>query len=457
MKDTAHIPVDPRALAVLRAIEAEGESAWFVGGCVRDALIGRPAHDFDIATSARWQRVRAIFQAQGRHVIEAGAKHGSVGVVVDGLVVETTTYRVESSYSDGRRPDDVAFVDEVSLDLARRDFCMNAIAYHPERGLCDPFGGRSDIEAGVVRAVGDARARFEEDPLRILRAVRFCAQLGFVAAEGTREAILESAGDIRRIAKERVLSELEKTLVAPAPGTVIAQYAPAIDEVIPGFLHEDASRVGEQDASLERTARAVDAAPAQAGIRFAALLADMEKTCGNGAARNALRTLKAPRKLIDRACALLDALDEKASACPLRIRLLAAAHGGDLGFVRELVALQRALGSAGDTADEEGVRMQGVLDEVERDPGPLKRSDLAIGGGDLIKAGMAPGPGVASTLDALLFVAIQGGVDNERTALLECAMSGNLPREPAAENLFKKVLKRELTNQAKHRNIQTCA
>ena len=351
MKDTAHIPVDPRALAVLRAIEAEGESAWFVGGCVRDALIGRPAHDFDIATSARWQRVRAIFQAQGRHVIEAGAKHGSVGVVVDGLVVETTTYRVESSYSDGRRPDDVAFVDEVSLDLARRDFCMNAIAYHPERGLCDPFGGRSDIEAGIVRAVGDARARFEEDPLRILRAVRFCAQLGFAAAEETRDAILESAGDIRRVAKERVLAELEKTLVAPAPGAVIAQYAPVIDEVIPGFLRKDASRADKQDASLERTARAVDAVPAQAGLRFAALLADMEKTCGNGAARNALRALKAPRKLIDRACALLDALDEKASACPLRIKLIAAAHGGDLGFVRELVALQRALGSAGDAAD----------------------------------------------------------------------------------------------------------
>lgn len=457
MKDTAHIPVDPRALAVLRAIETEGESAWFVGGCVRDALIGRPAHDFDIATSARWQRVRAIFQAQGRHVIEAGAEHGSVGVVVDGLVVETTTYRVESSYSDGRRPDDVAFVDEVSLDLARRDFCMNAIAYHPERGLCDPFDGRSDIEAGIVRAVGDARARFEEDPLRILRAVRFCAQLGFVAAEGTHDAILESAGDIRRVSKERVLAELEKTLVAPAPGAVIAQYAPVIGEVIPGFLHEDASRAGKQDASLERTAHAVDAVPARAELRFAALLADMEKTCENGVARSSLRALKAPRKLIDRVCMLLDALGEETSACPLHIRLLAAAHGGDLDFVRDLATLQQALGADGDAANGQGAQIRKALDEVERNPGALNRSDLAIGGGDLIQAGMVPGPAVAATLDALLLEVIQGAVDNERTVLIERATSGNLLCEPTAENIFKKVLKRELTNQAKHRNIQTRA
>ncbi|WP_303248963.1 CCA tRNA nucleotidyltransferase [uncultured Slackia sp.] len=457
MTDTAHIPVDPRALAVLRAIEAEGESAWFVGGCVRDALIGRTAHDFDIATSARWQRVRAIFQARGRRVIEAGAKHGSVGVVFDGLVVEITTYRIESSYSDGRRPDDVAFVNEVSLDLARRDFCMNAIAYHPERGLCDPFAGRSDIEAGVVRAVGDARARFEEDPLRILRAVRFCAQLGFEASERTREAILEGAGDIRRVAKERVFAELEKTLVAPAPGGVIAQYAPVIEEIVPGFPNKDANNIDDRRRSLERTAGTMDAVPARAELRFAALLADMEKTWGNGIARSSLKALKAPRKLIDRVCALLDAIDEKASACPLHIRLLAAAHGGDLDFVRELTTLQQALGADDDAEDGRSTRIQEAIDEVERYASALKRSDLAIGGGDLIQAGMAPGPAVAAMLDALLLEVIQGTVDNERTALLERAMGGNLPCEPAAENIFKKVLKRELTNQAKHRNIQTRA
>ena len=449
MENSVCIPIDPSALGVLRALEAAGETAWFVGGCVRDALLGRPAHDFDIATSARWQRVRAIFQAQGRHVIETGAEHGSVGVVVDGMVVETTTYRTESAYSDGRRPDDVAFVDDIALDLARRDFCMNAIAYHPERGLFDPFGGKADIEAGVVRALGDADERFEEDPLRILRAVRFCAQLGFDADERTRDAAVRKAGDIRRIARERVFAELEKTLLAPACGAAIARYRSVVEAAVPGFL--------QLGGGIGRTARALDSLPTRADLRFAALLAGMEEACGKGTAHDRLRTLRAPRKLIARVNALIAAFDEDCDPVPLQARLLVAAHSGDIAFVRDLITLQTALAIFDDASPERGARMSRILDDLESGPVPLKRADLAIGGGELIEAGMPAGPSIAATLDALLLETIRGDLPNERAALLAWATSGSCPCEPGAGNIFQKSLKKELTKKGKHRNIQTCA
>ena len=166
------------ARRVVGALEAAGHEAWVVGGWVRDALLGRPGHDVDVTTSAPWQETARVLRAAGIEVHETGTAHGTVTAVVGGEPVETTTYRVEGAYSDFRHPDEVRFVTDVREDLARRDFTVNAMAFHPKRGLLDPFGGRRDLAARVIRAVGEPRRRFGEDALRVLRAVRFACRLG---------------------------------------------------------------------------------------------------------------------------------------------------------------------------------------------------------------------------------------------------------------------------------------
>ena len=174
---------------VIRALEGAGFEAWAVGGWVRDALLDAPSHDVDVTTSARWQDAEKILASRGYAVHRTGVAHGTITAVVEGEPVEVTTYRVEGDYTDHRHPDEVRFVDDIRLDLARRDFTVNAIAYHPRRGILDPFDGRGDLGRGLIRAVGDPRRRFEEDALRVLRAVRFACRLGFDIEPGTQRAL----------------------------------------------------------------------------------------------------------------------------------------------------------------------------------------------------------------------------------------------------------------------------
>lgn len=425
MNEILPIPVDERALGVLRAIESTGASAWFVGGCVRDALLGKTARDFDIASSAPWQTVAELFSARGLHVIETGAAHGSIGIVVDGLVVEVTAYRVEARYSDARRPDSVTFVDDIRADLARRDFRMNAMAYHPKRGLLDPFEGARDIEQRTVRTVGAARERFEEDPLRIMRGLRFCAQLGFKADEETEKALFEYAESLGLVAKERLFSELSKLIEGPGAGYVLTRYAAVVSAAVPGFARlasAEGAEQGETRSPLELTALAIDAAPADAPIRFAALFCEMggpdEGESAAQAARAGLATLKAPRALIQRTVALIESQCDAHETGRTGIALLIASHGGDIGFARQLFALRRARTQARGGDMQACERQAAVLDALQADGTPLSRRDLAVSGQDLIDWGMRPGPGIARTLDALLHAVIRGRIDNKREELL---------------------------------------
>ena len=200
-------------LAVLEALEAAGHEAWFVGGWVRDALRGVAAHDVDVCTSARWQDSERALVAAGMTVHETGVDHGTVTAVVDGRPVEVTTYRVDGAYTDRRHPDSVTFVSDVREDLARRDFTVNAMAWHPVRGLVDPFGGREDLARGVIRAVGEPPVRFGEDALRVLRAVRFACRLGFAIEPATQGALV-SAVAAAIAAGDRPSSRLAVRLVA---------------------------------------------------------------------------------------------------------------------------------------------------------------------------------------------------------------------------------------------------
>ena len=200
------------ALQVVGSLEAAGHEAWVVGGWVRDALLGRPGHDVDVTTSAPWQETARVLRAAGIEVHETGTAHGTVTAVADGRPVETTTYRVEGAYSDRRHPDEVRFVTDVREDLARRDFTVNAMAFHPQRGLLDPFGGEKDLAARVIRAVGEPRRRFEEDALRVLRAVRFACRLDAAIEPATQEALLACAPELDQIARERIGQEMRERI-----------------------------------------------------------------------------------------------------------------------------------------------------------------------------------------------------------------------------------------------------
>lgn len=201
------------ALKVLKTLQNAGYEAYAVGGCVRDALMGKERQDVDITTSAMPEEVKALF----RRTIDTGIEHGTVTVLLDGQAFEVTTFRTEGMYTDHRRPDHVNFHATLEEDLSRRDFTVNAMAYSPERGIIDPYGGRADLAQKIIRCVGDPNQRFSEDALRILRAVRFSARLDFSIEPSCREAMVRLAEQLRYVSRERVLVELTLAVTGKYP------------------------------------------------------------------------------------------------------------------------------------------------------------------------------------------------------------------------------------------------
>ena len=330
----------PAALAI-RALEKSGYQAWIVGGWVRDTLMGRMPHDADIATNAPWEHTKRIMRGAGYAVHETGVKHGTVTAIVSGEPIEITTYRIEGPYSDSRHPDYVEFVDSIELDLARRDFTMNAIAFHPTRGIFDPFDGASDIEARTIRAVGDARKRFEEDPLRILRAARFEAQTGFEIEPATRDAAFSCAHLLDSVARERTGSELTKLLCGPYAGRVIENEFPIVVqainelEVARGFKLKSKRHAYDL---LGHLAHSVSAAPENEALRWAALLHDIAKPESNHdhaqrssiAATRIMQRLRIGRQQTQQAA---DAIAWHMTSLPPSeeaLRLFVACLGGDV-------------------------------------------------------------------------------------------------------------------------------
>ena len=206
--------VYPREVRMaMEILENNGYEAYLVGGCLRNILMGKEPHDWDMTTSALPLDCAKIFSAEGHHVIETGIKHGTVTVLMGGISIEITTFRIDGAYSDSRHPESVTFTPCLDEDLARRDFTVNAMAWGEKRGLVDLFSGKSDLEMMLLRAVGDPKKRFEEDALRILRAFRFASEHGFEIEEKTKEAIIEKRSGLLNISRERIYSELCRTLV----------------------------------------------------------------------------------------------------------------------------------------------------------------------------------------------------------------------------------------------------
>ena len=228
------LPID--VLYIIERLGASGFSAHVVGGSVRDSLIGRSLGDFDITTNATPDETKAVFE--GCKTVDTGIKHGTITLVLGGIPYEITTYRVDGDYKDNRHPDSVRFTDRLEEDLARRDFTVNAMAYSPDAGLSDPFGGREDAARKIIRAVGDPRVRFDEDALRILRALRFASVLGFDIEDTTANAARELAPHLESISKERIYTELKKLIMGVDATKILTEYSEIFEIILGGIVIE---------------------------------------------------------------------------------------------------------------------------------------------------------------------------------------------------------------------------
>ena len=432
------LTLDPGAAALLDALHAAGYAAYAVGGCVRDSLLGRTAHDWDLCTSALPQQVMELFGAE--RCIPTGLQHGTVTIKYGGQLYETTTFRTEGSYTDGRHPDAVQFVPDVREDLARRDFTINAMAYNEAEGLVDPFGGQKDLQNGLLRAVGEPQQRFTEDALRILRLYRFAARFGFALDAATARAARQLAPHLDCISAERIQEELAKLLAAPQPGAYLepAVLAVVLPELTP--------------AALEAAKPVVDACPAgeeNLPVRWAALLGAL----GEADTRRVLKRLRCSNACIEETAVLVreaagqgvrrsfsedrplgwdpaaagsragDGMarfvsEEKASAHPgdIHLRQLLGRYG--LCTVERLCALCAALYPQ--AAPAYALAAQRAR-QLEADGVCCRVSQLAVNGRDLMAAGIPAGPALRRVLETLLDGVIRAEYPNEKPALLAAA------------------------------------
>ena len=407
------LTLDPGAAALLDTLHAAGYAAYAVGGCVRDSLLGRTAHDWDLCTSALPQQVMKLFGAE--QCIPTGLQHGTVTIKYGGQLYETTTFRTEGSYTDGRHPDEVQFVPDVREDLARRDFTINAMAYNEVEGLVDPFGGQKDLQNGLLRAVGEPQQRFTEDALRILRLYRFAARFGFALDAATARAARQLAPHLDCISAERIQEELAKLLAAPQPGAYLEPVVLAV--VLPELT----------PAALEAAKPVLDACPAgeeNLPVRWAALLGAL----GEADTRRVLKRLRCSNACIEETAVLVRETagegvcrsfsEEKASPHPgdIHIRQLLGRYG--LCTVERLCALCAALHPQ--AAPECALAAQRAR-QLEADGVCCRVSQLAVNGRDLMAAGIPAGPALRRVLEALLDGVIRAEYPNEKPALLAAA------------------------------------
>lgn len=401
------IKIEAGAAKLLDKLHAAGYKAYAVGGCVRDSLLGQTPHDWDLCTSALPEQVMELFGAE--NCIPTGLQHGTVTIKQDGKLYETTTFRTEGSYSDGRHPDRVAFVPDVREDLARRDFTINAMACNDEEGLIDPFGGQEDLQLGVVRAVGVPKQRFEEDALRILRLYRFAARFEFVIDPATGEAAKELCGHLDCVSLERIEDELSRLLAAPKPGnwmepTVFAVVLPELE-----LLKEE-----ERFAKTRETIDALPSGMENLPVRLAALLEPL----GEAGTRKALKRLRCSNVKIDETATLVK--ESGLAPEPENLRLQAKRLLGRLSpeMLHRLILLCKA------NQPEQAEAFEALWKEAKQlttEHACCRVADLAVNGRDLIAMGVQPGRGLKRILDALLEAVVTEQLPNEKETLLDAA------------------------------------
>lgn len=440
---TEKIEMPEAALQILHQLEMQGFECYAVGGCVRDSLCGRTPHDWDLCTNALPEEVRRCFP--DRTVLATGEKHGTVTVLWEGAPYEITTYRTEGAYLDCRRPSSVHFVRSLEEDLGRRDFTINAMAYHPARGLVDLYGGKADLAQGVLRCVGEPEKRFTEDALRILRGLRFAACYELEIAPETADAAKSMANLLRRISSERIDAECCKLLMASgASAARVLRLFPAVwtvvfPELVP-VMGCDQNHPRHQHNVWEHTLHVLEAVPPDLYLRWAALFHDLGKPAckttdaagidhfrGHPAvseeiARRILHRLHADNRRIHAVCTLVQYHDAVIPADRRAMRRLTAKLGEDT--VRQLLLLRQGdcVGQSAWAYEEDRPQLERawkLLDDIIAENACLHLRDLAVNGSDLIAAGVEKGPQVGQILQKLLQLVIDERLPNEKECLLE--------------------------------------
>lgn len=403
------IKIPPQVEWILKKLNEKGYEAFAVGGCIRDTILGRQPGDWDITTSARPEQVKEVF---GR-TVDTGLQHGTVTVIRGRVGYEITTYRIDGEYEDGRHPKEVAFTSDLREDLRRRDFTINAMAYSHETGLVDVFGGLEDLKNGTIRCVGNAMERFTEDALRIMRAVRFAAQLNFSIEEETYRALGEIAPNLAHVSRERIQAELTKTLLSGHPEGVFVMEAtgmsPYMTESFPAVFEEAERQGTDLEERLKRSTRL----PASRRLRYAALLAH----AGEKKAAAVLKELKLDNETV-RGGSLL----ARFSAVPLpeeepAMRLLMSQM--EDGLFDDLLLLRGALFPE---REAETARAAALCRRIRERGDCIRMKDMAVTGNDLIAAGMEPGKQMGEQLKRLFALVLERPELNDRERLLAEAL-----------------------------------
>ena len=428
--------------AIIRTIEQAGFEAYAVGGCVRDSILGREPDDWDITTSAKPEEIKQLFH----HTVDTGIQHGTVTVLIKKECYEVTTYRIDGEYEDSRHPKEVNFTSLLSEDLRRRDFTINAMAYNEAKGLIDLFGGQEDLKNGIIRCVGNAKERFSEDALRIMRAVRFSAQLGYQIEAQTEAAIKELAHTLDRISVERIQVELVKLLTSGHPEYMLKLYELGITRVfLPEFdmmMNTPQNNPHHLYSVGMHTIKAMELVPCSKILRLAMLLHDVGKpatrttdeegvdhfyghpTLGSELARKILKRLRFDDETIDRVSLLIVYHDygNSVSATPVftrklinKVRLDNFPMLLDIKYADVMAQSELQRDSKLVKLEQLRTSYQDVLDQGMC----ISLKSLAVSGRDLIQAGMKPGQEIGQALNHLLEVVLENPDMNDKGSLME--------------------------------------
>lgn len=389
-----NLPEDVRH--IIDKLTGEGYEAYAVGGCVRDSVIGRVPDDWDITTSARPEQVKQLF----RRTIDTGIEHGTVTVMLGREGYEVTTFRIDGEYRDNRHPENVEFTASLEEDLKRRDFTINAMAYNEQKGIVDLFGGMDDIKAGIIRCVGNPHDRFGEDALRMLRAVRFSAQLGYDIDDDTSEAIEELAGTIAAVSKERIHTEIGKTLMSAHPEYIERACRLGITAVV--------FKAFDDIPDKKISYKLIQTMPENITFRYAALLFDV----GEQGTRRMLRDLKLDNATIDLATALVKHHGMELSEDDYIIRCKAAQIGADR--LEDILLFEKLYYKAveNEAMAETALRMNERLHAIRDRKECISIHELALNGSDLIAMGMKPGRQLGEILQKCLEHVLKVPEDN---------------------------------------------
>ena len=391
---------------ILNTLRAHGYEAFAVGGCVRDTMLGRTPGDWDITTSARPEQVKAVF----RHTVDTGLQHGTVTVLKDHTGYEVTTYRIDGEYEDGRHPKSVEFTAELREDLRRRDFTINAMAYSHETGVVDLFGGMEDLKQGVIRCVGNPVDRFTEDALRILRAIRFSAQLGFEIEEGTRDALALIAPNLKNVSKERIMTELTKLLLSSHPERMRLVFETGMSPYIAEHFDE---AVTDWEQAEEFLRAAGELLPETKAVRWAAFLKELAPKEAAGI----MTALKSDNDTRDRVRTLTDWYDRPISPEHAGVRRAMSAMTDE--EFDDLLRLREVAWTVRHSRSGDPRVLAALRDEIRARGDCIRLKDLAVTGRDLIEAGIRPGKQLGQILGDLFACVLEEPEKNRKETLLD--------------------------------------